>query len=210
MQQKWLALPEDQRSSLKGYVVELILQYSAIENLSKSMHNILSKFNSILVQIVKYEWNTTWRTFINDICASSTKDMNVCENNFYILKMLSEEIFDHSKNQMTQTQINELKQQMNQDFTTIFELCKIILENVFTIKQSLIRACLETLNAFLSWIPMYYIIYSDLIDKLTLMFPSDYLRNHALACLVEIASLPIDSNNEDEKRKYLFMLQRVT
>jgi hypothetical protein len=99
---------------------------------------------------------------------------------------------------------------MNQDFTTIFELCKIILENVFTIKQSLIRACLETLNAFLSWIPMYYIIYSDLIDKLTLMFPSDYLRNHALACLVEIASLPIDGNNEDEKRKYLFMLQRVT
>lgn len=44
---------------------------------------------------------------------------------------------------------------------------------------------------------MYYIIYSDLIDKLVLMFPSDYLRNHALACLVEIASLPIDHNNED-------------
>lgn len=57
---------------------------------------------------------------------------------------------------------------------------------------------------------MYYIIYTDLIDKLVLMFPSDYLRNHALACLVEIASLPIESNNEDEKRKYLFMLQRVT
>lgn len=34
--------------------------------------------------------------------------------------MLSEEIFDHSKNQMTQNQIQELKNQMNQDFTTIF------------------------------------------------------------------------------------------
>jgi len=31
---------------------------------------------------------------------------------------------------------------------------------------------------------MIYIIYTDLIDKLVLMFPSDYLRNHALACLV--------------------------
>jgi hypothetical protein len=62
------------------------------------------------------------------------------------------------------------------------------------VKQSLIKACLETLNAFLSWIPMVYIIYSDLIDKLVLMFPSDYLRNHALACLVEIASLTIDDN----------------
>jgi exportin-1 len=46
--------------------------------------------------------------------------MNICENNFYILKMLSEEIFDYSKNQMTHQQINELKAQMNSDFTTIF------------------------------------------------------------------------------------------
>lgn len=111
--------------------------------------------------------------------------------------MLSEEIFDHSKNQMTQQQIMELKNQMNTDFTTIFELCKLILQNIGQVKQSLIRACLETLNAFLSWIPMYYIVYSDLIDGLVVMFPSDYLRNHALACLVEIASLPIDTNNED-------------
>ena len=57
---------------------------------------------------------------------------------------------------------------------------------------------------------MYYIIYSDLIDKLVLMFPSDYLRNHALACLVEIASLPINSNSDEEKGKYIFMLQRAT
>jgi hypothetical protein len=104
----------------------------------------------------------------------------------------------------------ELKNQMNTDFTTIFELCKCVLQNLSQVKPSLLKACLETLNAFLSWIPMYYIIYSDLIENLVLMFPSDYLRNHALACLVEIASLPIDSNNEDEKRKYLFMLQKVT
>jgi hypothetical protein len=34
--------------------------------------------------------------------------------------MLSEEIFDYSKNQMTQKQIGELKQQMVKDFTTIY------------------------------------------------------------------------------------------
>ena len=73
---------------------------------------------------------------------------------------------------------------MNTDFTTIFELCKTVLENAHIAKPSLVRACLETLNAFLNWIPMYYIIYSDMIDKLVLMFQSDYLRNHALACLV--------------------------
>ncbi len=57
---------------------------------------------------------------------------------------------------------------------------------------------------------MYYVIYSDMIDKLVLMFQSDYLRNFSLTCLVEIASLPIDPKDEAQKNKYLFMLQRVT
>ena len=89
-QQKWFALPEGQRESLKSYIVNVVIEYGAIENISRQMHNILSKANSVLVQIVKYEWNTTWTTFINDICSASLKDMNLCENNFSILKMLSE------------------------------------------------------------------------------------------------------------------------
>jgi len=31
---------------------------------------------------------------------------------------------------------------MNSDFTTIFELCKLVLENMHQAKQSLVRACL--------------------------------------------------------------------
>ena len=91
---------------------------------------------------------------------------------------------------------------MNKDFTTIFKLCQQVLENINSIRQSLVKACLETLNAFLSWIPLYFIIYTDLIDRLCLLFPSDYLRNHALSCLVEIAALPIDDQSEEEKRKF--------
>ena len=89
--------------------MNIVLEYGGMENISRPMQNILSKANSVLVQIVKYEWNTTWTSFINDICSSSLKDMNICENNFSILKMLSEEVFDYSKNQMTQKQITDLK-----------------------------------------------------------------------------------------------------
>ena len=78
IQQKWFALPKDQRESLKSYIVNVVIEYGAIENISRQMHNILSKANSVLVQIVKYEWNTTWTTFINDICSASLKDMNLC------------------------------------------------------------------------------------------------------------------------------------
>ena len=89
--------------------------------------------------------------------------MNLCENNFSILKMLSEEIFDYSKNQMTQDQIANLKKQMVDDFRTIFDLCNLVLDNMTEAKTSLVRACLETLHAFLSWIPMYFIICTNLI-----------------------------------------------
>ena len=210
MKQKWFVLPEEQRDSLKSYIVNIVLEYGGLENISKPMQNILSKANSVLVQIVKYEWNTTWTSFINDICSASLKDMNICENNFSILKMLSEEIFDYSKNQMTQKQIAELKQQMVKDFTTIFELCKLILENLGQAKQSLVKACLETLHAFLSWIPMYYIIYTDLIDKLIFIIQSEYLRPYAMGCLVEIAGLSIDPNNKDEMSKYVYLLKNFT
>ncbi len=53
------------------------------------MQVILSKCNCVLIQIVKYEWNTTWPSFIHDICAASVDNMNICENNLSILKMLS-------------------------------------------------------------------------------------------------------------------------
>ena len=45
-----------------------------------------------LNQIVKYEWTTTWRDFISQICNASKADQNLCENNLTILKILSEEV----------------------------------------------------------------------------------------------------------------------
>lgn len=121
--------------------------------------------------------------------------MNICENNFSILKMLSEEIFDYSKNQMTQKQISELKTHMSSDFETIFKLCQLVLDNSNQAKPSLIKSCLETLHAFLSWIPMYYVICTPLIEKLIDLLNSDILRNSALSCLVEIAGLEINQGN---------------
>lgn len=98
---------------------------------------------------------------------------------------------------MTQKQIAELKAHMSSDFETIFKLCQLVLDNANQAKPSLTKACLETLHAFLAWIPMYYIICTPLIDKLMQLLDSDYLRNPALTCLVEIASLPINQGNSD-------------
>ena len=81
-----------------------------------------------------------------------------------ILKLLSEEIFDFSAEQMTQTKIKNLKNQMCGEFSEIFKLCSEVLQEAQ--KTSLIKATLETLLRFLNWIPLGYIFETTIIDLL--------------------------------------------
>jgi exportin-1 len=81
-----------------------------------------------------------------------------------ILKLLSEEIFDFSAEQMTQAKTKALKQSMCAEFGEIFNLCNEVLEKAN--KPSLIKATLETLLRFLYWIPLGYIFETQIIDFL--------------------------------------------
>jgi exportin-1 len=81
-----------------------------------------------------------------------------------ILKLLSEEIFDYSAEQMTQAKMKNLKNQMSREFSEIFRLCQEVLEEAQ--KASLIKATLECLIRFIGWIPLGYIFETTLIDTL--------------------------------------------
>lgn len=81
-----------------------------------------------------------------------------------ILKLLSEEIFDFSSEQMTQAKTKNLKAQMCGEFSEVFKLCSEVLEDAQ--KTSLIKATLETLLRFLNWIPLGYIFETSIIDLL--------------------------------------------
>ena len=102
--------------------------------------------------------------FIPELVQSSKTNLSLCENNMVILKLLSEEIFDYSAEQMTQAKIKHLKNQLCGEFSEIFQLCYQVLEKAT--KASLIRATLETLLRFLNWIPLGYLFETNLIDML--------------------------------------------
>lgn len=65
---------------------------------------------------------------------------------------------------MTQLKTSNLRQSICNEFSEIFRLCKEILESAT--KPSLIKATLETLLRFLSWIPLGYIFETDLLQLL--------------------------------------------
>lgn len=53
------------------------------------------------MQILKQDWPSKWPTFITDIVNASKTSELLCENSMVILKLLSEEIFDFSRGELT-------------------------------------------------------------------------------------------------------------
>ncbi|KAL6533430.1 Exportin-1 [Orobanche minor] len=184
---RWNALPVEQRDGMKNYISEVIVKLSSDEMSFRQERLYVNKLNIILVQILKHEWPTRWRSFIPDLVAAAKTSETICENCMAILKLLSEEVFDFSRGQMTQQKIKELKESMNSEFQLIHELCLYVLSA--SQRAELIRATLSTLHAFLSWIPVGYIFESPLLETLLKFFPLPAYRNLTLQCLTEVATL---------------------
>ncbi|KAL5767493.1 hypothetical protein ACOSP7_014100 [Xanthoceras sorbifolium] len=184
---RWNALPGEQRDGMKNYISEVIVQLSSNEASFRQERLYVNKLNIILVQILKHEWPTRWRSFIPDLVAAAKTSETICENCMAILKLLSEEVFDFSRGEMTQQKIKELKQSLNSEFQLIHELCLYVLSA--SQRMELIRATLSTLHAFLSWIPLGYIFESPLLETLLKFFPMPSYRNLTLQCLTEVAAL---------------------
>ena len=129
-------------------------------------------------------------SFISDIVNASKTNETLCENNMVILKLLSEEVFDFSRDEMTSAKAKKLKESFNADFSLIFQLCEYIMAN--SAKTTLLVCTFQTLLKFLNWIPLGYIFETQLVKTLVYKFlPQPAFRNDVLACLTEIGSLDI-------------------
>ncbi|AQK61480.1 Protein EXPORTIN 1A [Zea mays] len=124
---------------------------------------------------------------------------------FNNMQLLSEEIFDFSRGEMTQQKIKELKSSLNSEFRLIHELCLYVLSA--TQRPQLIRATLATLHAFLSWIPIGFIFESPLLETLLKFFPMAAYQNLTLQCLTEVAALQFgDFYNVQYVKMYTFFM----
>ncbi|PWN46897.1 putative CRM1-nuclear export factor, exportin [Violaceomyces palustris] len=199
---RWKVLPEDQQQGIRNFIVEMIIQQSSDEGNLRRERTYIGKLDTTLIQILKQEWPHNWPSFIPEIVSSSKGSLSICENNMNILRLLSEEIFDFSIEQMTSAKTKALKNQMCGEFGEVFSLCNEVLEKAQ--KPSLIKATLETMLRFLNWIPLGYIFETKVIDSLIGRFLEvpDF-RNVTLKCLSEIAYLEV-GHEYDEKFVALF------
>lgn len=205
---RWMALPEDQREGIKNYTVKKIIEYSSDEGTMNREKMFVRKLNLILVNILKQEWPHNWPNFIPEILSSSTSGEVLCENNMHILNLLSEEVFDFSKEEMTTEKVKTMKQQLNHEFKQIFELCQLVLTQ--SQRQSLLLVTLQTLLRFLGWIPLGYIFETPLVNQLLTKFlPVRQFRNPTLACLTEIGSLDQPNYNSVFQTLFTSLMQTL-
>ncbi|KAJ6461176.1 CRM1 C terminal-domain-containing protein [Mycena vitilis] len=187
---RWKTLPEAQRQGIRNFIVSETVTVASDDAALRRARTYLAKLNLVLVQVLKQEWPHNWPTFIAELVRASTASLALCENNMAILKLLSEEIFDFSAEQMTQRKTQNLKTQIAGEFSEIFRLCCEVLKDAN--KASLIKATLETLLRFLGWIPLGYIFETQVIDLLVARFlEHPDFRTLTLKCLAEIALLDV-------------------
>ncbi|RYP62091.1 hypothetical protein DL771_009878 [Monosporascus sp. 5C6A] len=188
IQTRWKVLPRDQCQGIRNFVVNYIIQISTTEESLKAQRTLLNKLNLVLVSILKQEWPHNWPTFINEIITACRSNLSICENNMIILRLLSEEVFDYSAEQMTSTKTRNLKTTMCNEFSQIFQLCQEILTTAN--QASLVKATLETLLRFCNWIPLGYIFETPLIETLRTRFLEvPEFRNVTLQVFTEIGGL---------------------
>ncbi|ESW29035.1 hypothetical protein PHAVU_002G038500 [Phaseolus vulgaris] len=203
---RWNALPAEQRDGMKNFISDVIVQLSRNEVSFRTERLYVNKLDIILVQILKHEWPVRWRSFIPDLVSAAKTSETICQNCMAILKLLSEEVFDFSRGEMTQQKIKELKQSLNSEFQLIHELCLYVLS--VSQRTELIRATLSTLHAFLSWIPLGYIFESPLLETLLNFFPVPAYQNLTLQCLTEVAVLQFRNYYDAHIKMYnIFMVQ---
>lgn len=73
---------------MRNYIAKTILDLSTNESTLRSEKTYINKLDVVLVQILKKDWPQYWPTFIQEIIDSSSNNVNICENNMKILKLL--------------------------------------------------------------------------------------------------------------------------
>ena len=56
----------------------------------------------MIITTVTQEWPHNWPQFVNELVSACKENETVCENGMHILRLLSEEVFDYSAEQVHQ------------------------------------------------------------------------------------------------------------
>ena len=199
---RWKSLPREQQIGIRNFVVGMILSFVRDERTygNSNGQQLIRKCDLTLVEILKQEWPEEWPEFITELIQSSASNINVCENNLMILKLLYEEIFDFSEGKMTQAKIMKMKKSMSavclQIYSHIIDIMNLKV-NSNTLKQSALVCLLN----YLDWVSSEYVFQSGVLQLLSATYLAEKeTRNLSLQCLTTIIPIAVPANEQDKNQ----------
>lgn len=208
IQYRWKTISADEQIGIRNFIVNMIILLCDNEQVFELERALINKIDLTLVLILKQEWPHNWPQFIPEIVTALRSLYNVCENNMIILKLLLEEVFDYSLEQLTAAKAAALKQLMRAEFEEIFKLCYEVLDK--TTKPLLVIATLNALLRYIQWIPNNYLFQTNILTFLTDKFlaPPD-TRAVALKCLTEVAAIS-DAPSDSIQQLYHSTIEQIS
>ncbi|CCD23976.1 uncharacterized protein NDAI_0C03160 [Naumovozyma dairenensis CBS 421] len=200
IQKQWNTLPIEQKLGIRNFLVGMIRSLCQDKNRFRATKGLLQKADLTLIDILKHEWPDHWDDFIPELTVLSSQTLEVCQNNVYILRLLSEEIFDLAPKRITQAKLLHLKEAISNQVDQIFQYFISILES--TISPSVRRATSESILCYLQWIPLNYIYETELIELLiSQVVTVAETRPITLKCLMSIIEIDIPEDDFYNERK---------
>lgn len=189
---KWYILEENIKQGIRDYIFQMVVEKTKENCQSYVLHEL----NRIIVEIAKRDWPKRWPNFISDLINVSTSiSMDVCKNTLEILKKLNEDIFLKLNDGITTVKKRILRNQMKQEFPTIFNFLKMILEfsKNNSVDDALLQTTLSTFSGFVNSMPVDFIFLTDIVELVCEHINSSH-SVESLMCLIEIVDLGRDKS----------------
>ena len=181
---KWGTLDLEQRENFKNFYFELITHLCQ----TNSPQYLLQTADSVIIEILKYEWPDQWPNFLNNIFTLAKTSPSHCINSLRIIRLFSDDIFNtQSTGEITSERLNELQTHLESQFSFIYSFIEEIFEIMENIEVR--KEALYTFSSFLSWIDLKLLTQELFYQKVISNFLSDpQYRIPILACFRSLSS----------------------
>ncbi|KAK8802110.1 hypothetical protein WA158_006505 [Blastocystis sp. Blastoise] len=181
---KWYMVPVEERNTIKDRTVQNIITITSSATGPMKDPSIISKWNLVLIEILKKEWPDNWPSFVSDLVGSSKVNEDLCDNNIIILKLLVEDVFQYNQESLTSQRSEKLQTELKTDLGAIFDLCLFAFAN--SNRPSLLINAIDVIRVLLPYIDSKYIYETEVVDNLLQYFAFPQYRCTATKCLMDI------------------------
>jgi exportin-1 len=167
----------------------------------------LHKLDLLLVFVLKHEWPHNWPSFIPEITGSSMTSPSLCANNVHILRLLSEEVVDFSKESLTAARAHAMRATLEAQLESVVALALNVLKQPGC-PPPLIVATLQMMQRYVTWIPDVYLFQTELLPVLCNFLTTGF-RVEAVQVLAEVGALARPAHDAVFEQLFLAVMKEL-